>query len=377
MHSQSTPSFDASPASTSRPPSEDGFTAAVRGARLPMLVTAGRERDYAILYVNDGFTALTGYSREESLGRNPRFLQGPDTAPAAVQTLRAALDEGREAFVEILNYRRDGAPFWNGMFISPLRSANGEITGWFGSQLDVTGRKAAEQELAYSKSLLEAAVEQRTEHLRSTAEQKDVLLHEVEHRVKNNLQLISSLIQFQARRTQDPAVRSALKLLQGRVSAVSTAHRRLFQTDDAGCFDVGRFLGDLVDDLIGRTGRPDIIVRLSVEPMAAPAIKAAPLALVLHEILGLAVSEGLPPGRGGSLDIRLQALDAGFAIRITDDGMGTAESRRAALGGPTGIAEILRRQLGGRIEWSDNQPGVVALITLPDGSRPLRPELNA
>lgn len=73
-----------------------------------------------LTYVSQGFCRHTGYSEAECVGRSCRFLQGPDTDPAAVQAIRAALNQGAAVHVDILNYRKDGRPFWNRLFLRPL-----------------------------------------------------------------------------------------------------------------------------------------------------------------------------------------------------------------------------------------------------------------
>lgn len=365
MSVEYSPPLDAIERLTGRHQADEAFTAAVRGARMAMVVVDPRKDDHPIVFVNDAFLALTGYAREEVLGRNCRFLQGPETDPRARARIRAAIREGRDTAVELLNYRKDGTPFWNGLFISPVRNAAGEVVFFFGSLLDVSRKKEAELALRKAHGTLETAVEQRTHALRETAEQKTVLLHEVEHRVKNNLQLISSLIQFQARRTQDPGVRAALREVQERVSAISTVHRRLFQTQDAARFDVAQFLRDLVDDLLGRTCREDIIVELTAEPAWASAAKAAPMALLVNEVLAHTIRAGLPEGRPGRLRLELKRTEGRLSLEISHDGEGSVDEVRRRVEGPSGIIGILRRQLRAEIEWRDNQPGVTALISLP------------
>lgn len=365
MSLESSPAVEAVQHLAGRQDLPDPFAAAVSGARMAMVVTDCRADDYPIVYVNDAFLTLTGYERDEVLGRNCRFMQGPATDPAAVARVRAAVQEKRDVAVEMLNYRKNGDAFWNGLFISPVRNAAGETLYYFGSQLDVTRKKLAELALLDAHGALETAVEARTHDLRETVEQKTVLLHEVEHRVKNNLQLISSLIQFQSRRTDDQGVRGALQEVQERVSAVSTVHRRLFQTHDAGRFNVDHFLHDLVDDLLGRTRRDDIQVDWNVVPVQAAAAKAAPLALLTNEVLTHTIKTGFPPGRPGRVHLGLSRTERHFRIEISSNGEGTLEEMQARLAGPTGIVEILRRQLGAEIAWRDNQPGVGALISMP------------
>jgi PAS domain S-box-containing protein len=100
-----------------------------------------------LVYVNDGFERLTGYASEEVLGHNCRFLQGPDSDPEAVATIRRALRDERGCTVEILNYRKDGTPFWNRLSITPMHDAAGELTHFIGIQSDVTERRLAEEAL--------------------------------------------------------------------------------------------------------------------------------------------------------------------------------------------------------------------------------------
>jgi two-component sensor histidine kinase len=172
------------------------------------------------------------------------------------------------------------------------------------------------------------------------------------------------LIQFQARRTEDPGVREALREVLDRVGAVSTVHRRLFQGGDPARFELAEFLRDIVDDQLGRAGRSDVEVRFALEPVNAPAASAAPLALLVNEILGRALSVGMPPP-GGRLSVELRAVKGAVRIHLAHEGPTTADVLRNSLNGPSGIAAILTRQLRAEIEWRDNQPGAAALITLP------------
>lgn len=100
-----------------------------------------------LIYVNEGFERLTGYRAADALGRNCKFLQGEDSDPETVEEIRAALRGERDCTVELLNYRRDGTPFWNRLSITPVRDANGELTHFIGIQSDVTARRTAEDAL--------------------------------------------------------------------------------------------------------------------------------------------------------------------------------------------------------------------------------------
>nr|AML76406.1 putative LOV domain-containing protein [Diphyscium foliosum] len=94
--------------------------------------------DVPIVHASDVFCELTGYSREEVVGRNCRFLQGPGTDPEAVRKIREAIEGERPCTVRILNYRKDKTPFWNHLHVAPVRSATGKIAYYVGVQLDVS-----------------------------------------------------------------------------------------------------------------------------------------------------------------------------------------------------------------------------------------------
>ena len=89
-------------------------------------------------FANDAFCRLCGYAREEIVGRNCRFLQGPGTAPETVATIRAAVNAIEPVRIDILNYRKTGESFWNRLLMAPVRDAEGQLAYFFASQVDVT-----------------------------------------------------------------------------------------------------------------------------------------------------------------------------------------------------------------------------------------------
>lgn len=108
------------------------------------ITIAEASEDLPLVYVNEAFEEITGFDRENVLGRNCRFLQGPDTDPEAVDRMHQAVDEGSTVSVEVLNYTTDGEPFWNRIDIAPIHQ-NGELTHFVGYQADVSDRVEAEQ----------------------------------------------------------------------------------------------------------------------------------------------------------------------------------------------------------------------------------------
>ena len=135
----------------------DPFAAAVRATRMPMIVTDPRQFDNPIVFANDSFLKLTGYTRMDVTGRNCRFLQGPETDSEAVDRLREAIRQETDIQVDLLNYRKDGSTFHNALYVGPVRDAAGKVVYFFASQFDVSEHYALTAEIARLKAELAEA----------------------------------------------------------------------------------------------------------------------------------------------------------------------------------------------------------------------------
>jgi PAS domain S-box-containing protein len=116
----------------------DPFVAAVHATRMPMIITNPRLPDNPVVFANDSFCRLTGYDRNEILGRNCRFLQGPETDPETVRAIHDAVVRAEALEVDIRNHRKDGEPFWNRLLMAPVYNADQQLAYFFASQVDVT-----------------------------------------------------------------------------------------------------------------------------------------------------------------------------------------------------------------------------------------------
>jgi len=143
------PRSEASPIPTALAPSRSGafagfsgdsdpFAAAVRATGTPMIITNPRLADNPLVFVNDAFCELTGYARDEVIGRNCRFLQGPQSDPLVVEAIRAAVKAGRAIVIDVRNHRKDGSAFWNRLQMAPVHDGGGELSYFIASQFDVT-----------------------------------------------------------------------------------------------------------------------------------------------------------------------------------------------------------------------------------------------
>lgn len=164
MTTPSTPSDRAARSGAGAPPSHESkslpvnerhdiFFAAVETTRMPMIVTDPSQPDNPIIFCNAAFERMTGYKMAEIVGRNCRFLQGPETDRTVIEEVREGVLRGEEVAVEVLNYRKNGSTFWNALFVSPVFDENGRIVYFFGSQLDISRRKEAEEALHQAQKM--------------------------------------------------------------------------------------------------------------------------------------------------------------------------------------------------------------------------------
>ncbi|MCJ8140969.1 PAS domain-containing protein [Falsirhodobacter halotolerans] len=155
-------------AETMLPNLDDPFAAAVSVTRMPMIVTDPRLPDNPIVFVNDAFVTLTGYSREDLLGRNCRFLQGPGTNTDDITRVRNAIARRESIEIDLLNYRKDGSSFWNRLLVSPVFSKEGELTHFFASQFDVSPERNRLAEMTRNQGELEQEIERRMRDIAAT-----------------------------------------------------------------------------------------------------------------------------------------------------------------------------------------------------------------
>ena len=341
----------------------DAFSAAFEASPTPMVLTDPRQPDNPIVWTNPAYDRLTGYAREELHGRNCRMLQGPLSDPATVDRMRAAVAAGESAEVELFNYRKDGTPFWNGMTISPVHDGSGAVRYYFSAQADMTDKHGLEVALKQANDDLERLVGERTAALQSALEQKTALLHEVDHRVKNNLQVISALMLLKARRTPEGEARSALQGMADRIAALSTAHRTLYSADDVARFDFQDFATELLGDLTAGLDRR-LRIDADIPAMGLSAAMAAPLALMMHELATNALLHGFPDEREGRVHIRAKRTEDGMSLVIEDDGVGlNGDANPSGFG--RSLVEMVVRQLRGTVGYADAEPGTRVSIAIP------------
>jgi len=341
----------------------DPFAAAVRATRMAMVITNPALPDNPIVFCNEAFQNLTGYGREEIIGRNCRFLQGPESDPAALARLRAAIASEKSIDIDLLNYRKNGTTFWNALYLSPVRGVDGKVQFFFASQLDVTARIEAQNEITAQKALVDREVKRRTAELETALEAKTLLLHEVDHRVKNNLMMIGALLRLQSRQLDNPEMSRKLEVMMERIYALATVHRKLYRSTDVTRFDISEFAKSLATDVLASSGRTDIRVEAAdVDRIEVPSDHASSLGLVLNEILTNSIKHGLD-GRPGCIRLSAKKLDGKAVISIEDDGHGMALDNQSGGLGRTLITR-LSKQAAAQVDWIRLDQGTRVTLTM-------------
>jgi PAS domain S-box-containing protein len=349
------------------------FVDAVRLTRMPMMVTDATLPGNPIIFANQAFVELSGYSLDELAGQDPHFMNGADTDPAAIQQYEATIDEGRDATLEILQYAKDGRPFRAMLFASPLDDGQGTVTNHFLSYLDVTRRFEAEKDLRALTAELEQRVAARTreleaanERMRKLAAEREMLLVEVNHRAKNSLSIAAALLGLQARRQADPTVKVLFAEVGDRINAMARAHDLLSKSQNVQQVDAGSYVADLCAALQAITPGDDRI-HLATEAeggILISADQAIPLGLAMTELITNAVKYAFPPPRSGTILARMyRSQPDRIALVIRDDGVGMAGIREGSLG--FGLVRSLVQQLRGDIDIR-SEAGVTVMISFPD-----------
>jgi PAS domain S-box-containing protein len=290
-----------------------------------VLITDAGLPDNLIIYANEAFLRLTGYSEPEILGRNCRFLQGDDRAQPEIATLREAIASGRPVHVVLRNYRKDGTLFWNELFIAPVRDDEGRVTHFVGVQQDVTERKRLEHELA-----------ERLEQLHELDRMKRLFISAISHELRTPLTSIKGFLEF-----LDEGIGGRLNEEQaGYVRQIggglSRLERLVEDLLDAARLEGGTFrlskqtldfcskLADVADEYKPQAEQEGVEIVVECPPHRVNVhADSQRITQVLINLLNNAVK--FSP-RGSVVRVQVEETDTGLYCRVIDYGIGIAPS---------------------------------------------------
>ena len=217
------------------------------------------------------------------------------------------------------------------------------------------------------------------QQLRASLQEKELLLKEVHHRVKNNLQVISSLLDLQAQELRDPQVIRLFQESQGRVRSLALIHEQLYRSQDLARIDFADYVQQLVDHLAQGMGQmaARVSFRFDLERASLPLDLAIPCGMIVNELVSNALEHAFPEGRSGTVQVGFRGDAAGYALTVADDGVGLSGELLAGKPSTSGfkVVQALTRQMHGRLDVRPPPGSTFAIhFSAPPSPKPPSPE---
>lgn len=309
-----------------------------------MSISDPSQEDDPLIYVSPAFERLTGYKWNAAVGRNCRFLQGPDTDERTVATIREKIARNEEVSVDIYNYRADGQGFWNRLLIGSI---------------------AQEGRTLYRVAIAHEVSER--EHLR---EESDKILGEIQHRVKNHLAMVVSMIRLQAR--EGVGREADFTTLARRVEALQLLYQELSDAGIARHNDdivpLGAYISRVAAAVTYASGREAIRLNLDTEQIDSTSQVAGQVGLISSEIITNSLQHAFGAQERGVVEVSLRALANGIVrLRISDDGSGIPDDVDWPNGGGLGsrIVRGLSRDLNAKLSVDRGATGTTVTLDIP------------
>ncbi len=314
------------------------FEQAMAQTRMAICLCDPKQPDLPIVFANRAFRRLTGYSEEEIVGRNCRFLQGPKTDPEPIARIREAIANEDVVVVELLNYRKNGTTFWNALHLGPIYNDQGELVYFFGSQWDVSDVRAARAEERHAKEMA----------------------RELSHRMKNMFAVISGIVNVTGRVR---GIQGEAAEINSRIQALGRAYETTLDDASSGSIDIG----EAIRAVLLPYDRDAERLLLTGNGVRMPFTIISIVGLVLHELAANATKHGAWSSDAGrvSVDWRPSADGAALEIAWSEEGGPSVEAGGIVPGTGTAIVDRLLATGRGSItrEWSES--GLTATVTVP------------
>lgn len=299
------------------------------------------------VYVNQSFAKIHGYSPEEMVGMEILHLHNEEQRDEYERKMDEVMTEG-SWMGEIGHIKKDGTPFPAFVATTLLKDDKGRPTGILEVIRDISDRKKAE------------------EQIKASLKEKEVLLREIHHRVKNNLQVISSLLSLQSEHIKDDQYADMFEDSQNRIRSMALIHETLYESENLAHIDLVEYITRLVHELIRSYRAADRIkVSIKVEDVSLGIDAAIPCGLIISELVTNSLKHAFPEGRKGEVNIVLNQRGSVIELQVSDNGVGIQEdidirtSESLGLDLVTTLAEV---QLNGTIAL-DRREGTTFRIT--------------
>jgi len=320
-------------------------------------------------FFNQRWLDFTGKPLEEEVGSGWASGVHPEDFQRCMSVYLDAFVARRAFSMEYRLRHKDGEYRWVYDQGAPRFESSGRFAGFIGSCTDVTEQRQARDALGRMNVELEDRVRERT----AIAREREVLLREVHHRVKNDLQLISSVLSMQGRRLEDPASVEALSECQNRVQTIALIHEYMYQSENLARLPLSRNIRGLAANLLRAVGPPDRAIALEVdveEDLTLPVDRAIPCGLILNELMTNALKHAFPADRRGTVRVTLRREGPKhLLLGVADDGVGLPNGHAEAENGSLGwrLVQAFAEQLGASVRVSREQGTSVEVAFRPEG----------
>lgn len=318
------------------------FEQAMGQTRMAICLCDPHAPDVPIVFANRAFRHLTGYPEEEIVGRNCRFLQGPDTDPEAIARIRQAIEDEDVIVVELVNYRKDGTRFWNALHLGPIYSEAGRLVYFFGSQWDVSDVRAARAEEAHAREMS----------------------RELSHRMKNMFAVISGIVNATGRAR---GIEAEAAEINSRIQALGRAYEPTLDNPLSGDIDIG----EAIRSVLGPYRQQDGHLELRGNGARMVFTGVSIVGLILHELAANATKHGAWSVEGGrvTVDWTTRAEDGALVLDWHESGGPSLDGHEMKPGTGSAIVERMLKSAGGSIERRWETDGLEARITIPAKGR--------
>lgn len=279
-------------------------------------------KDGIILYVNPSVAEAMGYKLDELYGTSLINYITPEYHRMIAEAIRMRMDEKDIPPYEIKIISKSGA-----IRTVVVRGCKIQYSGSPASLnvlTDITELKKKEEELLKFNEKLEQEVESRTEELKSSLKDKEVLLKEIHHRVKNNMQVVSSLLYMQARTIDQQEVKNVLLESQNRIKSIALVHEKLYQSNDFDNIDYTDYLHKIAHHIFEsyKIDNTRISYAISQQVVYMNIDKAVPCSLIINELMSNSLKYAFPDNRSGNITITISHANHEYTILYEDDGIG-------------------------------------------------------
>ncbi|MCX7239725.1 MAG: PAS domain-containing protein [Burkholderiales bacterium] len=319
-------------------------------------------------YVNRAFAAGVGRQVEEIIGRTIWDLFPPEDANRRFAAVKEVFASARVKVIEVAIARPDGDHYYV-TTVKPVIGEDGQVLSVICISKDITERKRMEVSLHDMNQSLEQRVAQRTaaleaanvlllqseQALKTALREKEALLKEVHHRVKNNLQVITSLLRLESRRSTQADTSAVLRDMKGRIRSMALLHETLYRSGTFAAVDLAEHLRHIASHAMqAQSSHPQLIaLEFATAPLRVGMDQAMPCGLLVNELISNCLKHAFPPGRAGRVCVALQPMGDGvqWSLRVSDTGVGLpadfADRSQTSLG--LQLVGDLAGQMGGRI----------------------------